>query len=357
MPVISVKSNIRNYTVSFGNANIFLNRIEKKYPQVSYVVDKNIWILYRKTILAGIDKKKVIVLDADEKIKNLRTVQRLYDCLIRRDAKRNMTVVTIGGGILQDVTGFLVSTLYRGIGWIFIPTTLLAQADSCIGSKTSLNYKNFKNLIGTFYPPHEVFIDCNFLATLKPVDFYSGLGEIVKLHISGGPSKVRGILNIFTRLTAMEKTASEKAIYDSLLIKRGYIQGDEFDNQRRNLLNYGHCFGHAIETVGNFQVPHGQAVVLGMILANIIARRRGVLSGKQEEFLSEKLLLPSIAIKPKEEALSPTRIISAMRKDKKRKGKGLALVLLKNKNRLEKVNDLNETEVKYAISEFTKRYF
>ena len=149
----------------------------------------------------------------------------------------------------------------------------------------------------------------------------------------------------------------KKAIYDSLLIKRGYIQGDEFDNQRRNLLNYGHCFGHAIETVGNFQVPHGQAVVLGMIMANIVAKHRGLLSDKQEAFLLENLLLPSLAIKLKEEVLSPARVISAMRKDKKRKGRRLALVLLKNKYRLEKINDLNETEVKYAISEFTKRYF
>ena len=109
----------------------------------------------------------IILFPVQEEVKTLESVEGIYDQLLLRSAKRNLTLITIGGGILQDITGFVASTLYRGINWILIPTTLLAQADSCIGSKTSLNYKGFKNLIGSFYPPKKVWIDPYFLGTLQ----------------------------------------------------------------------------------------------------------------------------------------------------------------------------------------------
>ena len=142
------------------------------------------------------------MLPVREERKTLETVQELYGHFLGRSAKRNMTLISIGGGILQDISGFAASTLYRGINWVFVPTTLLAQADSCIGSKTSLNYQGYKNLLGTFYPPNEVYIYMPFLATQAELDFYSGLGEVVKLHLMGGAERTReliALLLIFDR--------------------------------------------------------------------------------------------------------------------------------------------------------------
>jgi 3-dehydroquinate synthase len=351
MSVIKIKSHIRDYDVRFKKASGFLNEIDNGSVHNCYIIDENVWELYHGNTFSDRDTNRVIVLPISEERKNLHTVQELYDCLIERSAKRNMMLVSIGGGIVQDITGFLASTLYRGIQWIFIPTTLLAQADSCIGSKTSLNYKSYKNLIGTFYPPIGVCIDTAFLNTLKDIDFYSGLGEAVKLHIMGGERHVNSILELFPEIISRKQEALEATVYQSLLIKQGYIEGDEFDTGRRNLLNYGHCFGHALETTSGFEIPHGQAVVIGMILANIVSRRRNLLSRTLEYFLLQRALVPSLVEKPRKCFLKSETIISAMKKDKKRTGEGLPLITMAEGYAMIKIDDLGEQEAEHAIDE------
>lgn len=350
MSLMKIRSNIRDYEVHFAETTDFLGEFDK-FPQRCYVVDSNVWQLYSNGCLREIANEDVIVLPIDEERKCLESVQELYDRLTGRSAKRNMTMISIGGGILQDITGFASSTLYRGINWVFIPTTLLAQADSCIGSKTSLNYKGFKNLIGTFYPPSEVFIHTPFLSTLEDFDFYSGLGEVTKLHIMGGPDKTQEIIDLLPSLVCRDPEALRTSVQNSLLIKQGYIADDEFDSGRRNMLNFGHCFGHALETTSNFEIPHGQAIVMGMLLANTVARFRNMLSDHLDTHISEKLLLPSLIVKPKKEALDPKAVVNAMKKDKKRTGDGLALIMMKDGYEMLRVNDLTESEVTKALEE------
>ena len=289
-----------------------------------------------------------------EEKKNIAMVQELYDRLIEKSAKRNMTLISIGGGIVQDVTGFLASTLYRGIKWVFVPTTLLAQADSCIGGKTSLNYKAYKNLIGTFYPPTAIFIDTKFLLTLKDLDFYSGLGEVIKLFVIGGEKSTKGILEWMPALRVRNEEALEKAVYGSLLIKKSYIEDDEFDSGRRNMLNFGHCFGHALEAASDFGIPHGQAVVLGMVLANIVARERNLLAKDTEQYLLNKLFLPSLIKNAKLHSIKPDQIIDGMKKDKKRTVLDLPLVMLTDSYLMTRVSDLKEQEVNSALSELSR---
>ena len=353
MHLIKIKSNIHDYDVIFLPTKDFLSQINKDYPNAYYVVDSNVWKLY-KSSLKDLKTENVVVLPINEKRKCLKTVLELYDSLIKRQAKRNIALVSIGGGILQDITGFVASTLYRGINWIFIPTTLLAQADSCIGSKTSLNYKGFKNLIGTFYPPNKVFIDTSFLKTQEDYDFYSGVGEVVKLHIMGGKEDILKIIEFFPEIKNRSDDKLFQAVYHSLLIKQSYIEDDEFDTGRRNLLNYGHCFGHALETASNFEIPHGQAVVLGMILANIVSRKRGLLSYELEDFILKRALLPSLNKMPKRSFLQPDGIISAMKKDKKRTGEGLALIMMVDDYKMIRVNDVSPQEVSFALEELMR---
>ena len=350
---MSIRSSIRNYTVNFPETPEFLDALDE-HTERCYAVDQNVWRLYGEGLLKKLDRSNVIVVPVNEELKSLRSVEELYDRLIQRSAKRNLTLISIGGGILQDITGFVASTLYRGINWIFVPTTLLAQADSCIGGKTSLNYKAFKNLLGTFYPPSQVFVYTPFLLTQEDLDFYSGLGEAVKLHIIGGRSMAERIMKSLPAIIRRDRKALMQCVRDSLTIKQAYINEDEFDTGKRNMLNFGHCFGHAIESAADFEIPHGQAVVLGVLLANMVATHRGILSEKLQQFLSERLLRPSLTVKIRKAHLDAVRVIEGMKKDKKRTGIGLALVMMGDNYRMVKVNDLTEQEARRALDATTR---
>lgn len=350
MHIMTIHSNVRNYTVHFEENAGFV-KVFERFQERLYVIDSNVWQNYGNNMIKDIPASDVVVFPISEKRKCLDSVMELYDYLMERSAKKNMTLISIGGGILQDITGFAATTLYRGINWIFVPTTLLAQADSCIGSKTSLNYQGFKNLIGTFYPPTEVHIYVPFLATLEEADFYSGLGEVVKLHIMGGADRVSQLIGILPRIKQREPEALAMAVQNSLQIKLSYMAGDEFDTGRRNLLNFGHCFGHALESVSNYAVPHGQAVIIGMLFANIVARNRRVLSTILCDYLAKELLLNVIKVSVSHSDLAPDRIMGAMGKDKKRVGKGLAIVLMKDNYTFEKVLDFTQDELVKALEE------
>ena len=146
MQVINVKSAVRNYAVNFVDSTSYIKKL-REIPSRFFVIDENVWRIYGDKLFANMDPHELLVLPIHEDKKNIESVMEIYDALMSRAAKRNMTLISIGGGITQDITGFAASTLYRGINWIFVPTTLLAQADSCIGSKTSLNYRRYKNLM------------------------------------------------------------------------------------------------------------------------------------------------------------------------------------------------------------------
>ena len=351
---LSIHSNIRDYEAVFEETDAFIDSLSK-HSQACFVVDDNVWKIYSPTLLKQIPPEQVIVIPIHENKKNLDTVQHLYNHLVEYPAKRNLTMISIGGGILQDISGFAASTIYRGINWIYLPTTLLAQADSCIGSKTSLNYRNYKNLIGTFYPPTRIHIYTSFLKTLQESDFYSGFGEVIKLHLMGGRALFDSLVELTSPILHRESMALTKVIQQSLNIKLSYMADDEFDNGRRNLLNYGHDFGHAVESTSNFAVPHGQAVVFGMLAANMIARQRGLLESKLEKEIAENLLLPNLLIKPQPDALEANEMINAMKKDKKRVGENLALIMMDSNFVLSQVNDLTSVEMSFALDELKTR--
>jgi 3-dehydroquinate synthase len=349
MPVsLSIHSNIRDYVASFEDSAQFIDALAQ-LPNACFVIDGNVWSIYGTTLLRNLPPEHSIVLPISEDRKTLDTVRALYDRLVEMSAKKNLTMISFGGGILQDVSGFAASTIYRGIDWIFVPTTLLAQADSCIGSKTSLNYGKYKNLIGTFFPPNRVHIYPPFLATQLDSDFYSGVGEVIKLHLMGGESDFREIVRLAPDLLRRDSTALLIAIQRSLEIKLSYMANDEFDRGRRNLLNFGHDFGHALESTSDFAVPHGQAVVFGMLASNIIAEKRGLLANRLAADIAEHLLLPSLVAKPSAQSLDPATMISAMKKDKKRIGAELALIMMGDGFRFTRVNDLTEAEVTWAL--------
>jgi len=354
LSIINIHSSLRDYKVHIGSVSDYLKELLSLEHKI-FLVDENVWQYHSNGILNELPKTEMVILPALEERKTLEGAQEIYDYILGKSAKRNMTLITIGGGSFQDVTRFAASTLYRGVNWFFIPTTLLAQADSCIGGKTSLNYKGYKNLIGSFYPPMTVWIDPYFLGTLQTQDFFSGLGEVVKLHIMGGEPKIQQILKEYDSISNRDITTLTSAIQTSLEIKRGYIIDDEFDLGKRNMLNYGHCFGHALESVSNFRISHGQAVVVGMILANYIAGKRHLLSEKRCQFIEEKLLMPTLKTKILPGDFQSDLIIKAMMKDKKRTGSGLVLVMINDSDEMVRVDNLEEYEVREALEVLGKK--
>lgn len=350
---ITFLSKLRNYNISFNNDFRVVSEIINK-PDVYLIMDKKVHDLYTDKLEIKLPIDRVTLVDVTEEIKNIEYVLHLFKSIMSISAKKNIHLVSIGGGIIQDLSGFVASTLYRGVHWSYIPTTLLSLADSCVGGKTSLNFGSYKNLIGTFYPPHEIIVNAAFTQTLSELDYYSGVGEVVKLHLNGGLETTNYLKQyLFQGILQKSTRAIEDSIKSCLKIKKSFIEEDEFDQGRRNLLNFGHCFGHALETATNYLYPHGQAVVAGMIMSNFVALSRGYLTSELEKELLNSLLKPILKIDNKI-AIDQHAVVMAMKNDKKRTGNGLPLIILKTDFSMIKLDDIREDEVVSALNYFVE---
>lgn len=336
-------------------ADLFENLKEDlKYRRRFFFVDRRFYELYADQLKTSIGQDFCLKIEASESSKEYLNIAPCFKELIEAGFTRNDLLITIGGGILQDLSGFVATTLYRGIKWVFIPTTLLAQADSCIGSKTSINFKDSKNLIGTFYPPDRIFIDVSFCQTLTDSYFNSGVGEVIKFHLLSDDRKYGLLQEYLAHDNLRDPHELELIILSTLHIKISYFEEDEYDTGRRNLLNYGHCFGHALESATRFAICHGEAVLVGMGMANIISLRRGLMTSETyEEF--ESLLrkyYPRFNIK----AISIDDTIRYMKQDKKRIGKDLTMILAKNVGDHIKVDDIKSDEIRNSFGAFIRQY-
>ena len=350
--VFSVRSHVRDYEVEFDAGADWVPRLVD-LKDLFLVVDENVLRLHGDGVLAPLRDVPKTVLPISEERKVIETVVDLCHIATQQAAKRNSTVVSIGGGITQDVTGFMASVLYRGVGWIYVPTTLLAMADSCIGGKTSLNLGSRKNLLGTIYPPTRVIVHAPFVNTLQGDDFASGVGEIVKLHMLGGTGHSEELRAILPALMSRETSVVHRATRTSLEVKRDFIEEDEFDRGRRNLLNYGHCFGHALEAASDFAIPHGLAVVVGMRLADLLACRRGLLTQLEATARWRTLYEPVLPSWPALDAASRNALVEAMAYDKKRTGKGLAVIVVGDGLQPARLADVTVDEANLALEELS----
>jgi 3-dehydroquinate synthase len=244
-----------------------------------FLLDQRIVELYPRICGQLVASGRSVVVSANERNKNLDRIPGLAQELLEKGIRRDATLVAVGGGITQDIACFLASVLMRGVAWKFYPTTLLAQADSCIGSKSSINVGKVKNSAGTFWPPQSVIIDAAFLQTLSEVEVRSGIGEIIKVHVIDGPATFDALAAEYSGLLS-DSVVLQKAVRRSLEIKRRIIERDEFDTGPRQILNYGHTFGHAIESATNYAIPHGIAITIGMDMANFMSVAHGELTAK-----------------------------------------------------------------------------
>ena len=293
---IVIKSHPQDYSVVFRK---FTNSFKDNEV---VLVDKNVQRLY------NVQHSKMIVIEAIEEKKCIETVLDVCEKLMNFGFDKGSTLVVIGGGIVQDIGAYTAKTFRRGVNWVFYPTTLLSQCDSCIGGKTALNFKKYKNQLALFSAPNEVIIDVKFLETLSDRDVASGHGEIVKLFLTGG----QYYIDNFDNYTLLEK------IYHSLVIKKAVVECDEFEKLERKSLNYGHSFGHVIETLTDYEIPHGEAVMLGIEVINRLFTKSPAISNMVSRYTS----LDKI------KDIDISKLIAGLKTDKKVAGGSIRFVVV-----------------------------
>ncbi len=354
MKSLKVTSQSGVYKVNFELKNFeFLNKLLGKNNH--FIIDDKVSRIYKNELKKILINKNVILIKAKEPNKSIEKLIPVITKLINNNIKRDHLLIAIGGGIVQDICSFISSILFRGIKWQFIPTTLLAQADSCIGSKSSINMGKIKNLLGTFNPPNKIFISTLFLDSLTNNEIKSGIGEIIKVHIIDGKNSFQNIEKDIDSFLNNKKILN-KYIYNSLKIKKKFIEKDEFDKGIRNIFNYGHSFGHAIEAATDFKIPHGISISIGMDIANYVSYKMNKISYK--DFIRMHEILYKNYNRLSNTHISVSKMIKSMKKDKKNINNNLVLILPNTKDiKIEKFKIIcDERFLKYLKNYFNKIY-
>jgi 3-dehydroquinate synthase len=284
-------------------------------------------ILTRSLENSGFDTFLLEVPDG-EKYKSLFWAGKLYAKLAALKAERQTPVLALGGGVIGDLAGFVAATYMRGVPLFQIPTTLLAQVDSSIGGKVAVNHGQLKNNVGTFYQPGQVFTDLSVLKSLPEDQVENGLAEVIKYGLIKDKSLFEFIESNLAALKSVEEKATGEAICRCAAIKAEIVEKDEQDLGLRNVLNYGHTTGHAVESVSKLRVGHGQGVAIGMIAAGMISHKMGILSADELERTRSLLNLAGLPVKIT--GLDIKKILSAMKSDKKVTGGKVKFILLKS---------------------------
>jgi|SRR5665213_380640 len=330
---LQVKSSPRDYRVDFTSQMSIeenLRELLLGFPEPIILCDQSVFNSHLETS-SDITQFPALFVDATENFKSIDGVIVVLDFMSAQRVGRGSTVVVLGGGIVQDVGAFACGVFKRGVPWVYLPTTLLAQTDSCIGSKSGLNFQGAKNLVGMFSAPRRIMINSNFLGTLPQSEIESGLGEAFRLSIIGGIDSLSQFEELLPSALERNQKSLEKIIHLALRIKKSVIEVDEFELDLRRSMNYGHSLGHAIEALTNWAIPHGTAVAIGLIIENEISFQAGLLSQSERERIqkvgsqlignSTRTILRNIDL---------TGIIDLLFKDKKTEVGVLKLVIPKS---------------------------
>lgn len=352
-----VASSPRPYRVDFPGGhppaeNLAREVCAQKAPLM--LVDSRIQELYLSAVpdWAALPTFSVV---AREDAKEISTVLEIVDFLERNGATKISMLFVVGGGIIQDLGAFSGAMYKRGLPWTFVPTTLLAQGDSCVGGKTALNHKRTKNLLGLFSAPRRVIIDTGFLATLPRGDLLSGVGEIFRLCITGGPAFLAVFAKYLPAFLAGDAQATRELIATSLSAKRAVVEFDEFELDIRRSMNYGHSFGHALEALTDYRIPHGVGITIGILVENEIAHRRGMLTRSERDHMLAlgRQIIPEDCRQVFATA-SLEGVLDLLRRDKKTEGAVLKLATLERIGQMRFIdfvlNAEGEAELQAAVT-------
>jgi len=308
-------------------------------------------VLLQSFSASGIETS-ILEMPDGERAKRLSTLENLAEKLVKQGADRGVTLIALGGGVVGDVTGFLASIYMRGVDVIQIPTTVLAQVDAAIGGKTGVNLMSGKNLLGTFHQPRAVLVDPSVLETLPSREYHAGLYESLKCGVIGDPGLFRLFEDRRREILDRDPAVIEKVIADSVRLKASVVTADEREGGLRQVLNFGHTIGHALEAETRYtQLLHGEAVAWGMIAATHIALSTGKLDSVTAGRISNSILgfgrLPRMELKT-------ANILKRLRSDKKTRQGVVHFVLPREIGKVEIASDVPEAIIRSAIDEIRK---
>jgi len=308
--------------------------IAKSHKAGHYVMitDNCVGSLYGKKLLSSLKDAglnvHMIEFPAGEASKNINTVLDIAGNLLKLEADRETCLIALGGGVVGDITGFVASIFMRSVPYIQIPTTLIAQVDSSIGGKTGVDLPHGKNLLGTFYQPCAVFADLGFLDTLPEKEFNNGLAEIIKYGAIDDEKMFRTLESNMEAIKLKDPKYLLGLVENCCQIKKSIVEIDEKEQGLRRILNFGHTLGHALETISQYTITHGEGVALGMIAAARLSEKMGYLKGNETKRI--EALIRSAGLPGKiPKSFAGDSIIPLLRMDKKKKGDIIHFVLLK----------------------------
>jgi 3-dehydroquinate synthase len=349
MKIVSVKLGAKSYEIRIGSgimaqAGLWLKALGYQGKAV-IVTDTNVGKLYggllEKSLVESGFSVTILEVKAGEEQKTLETASSLYDRLSTSFAERSTLVLALGGGVIGDLAGFVASTYMRGVPYVQIPTSLLAMVDSSIGGKTAVDRGNMKNIIGAFYQPRMVIADVAALKTIPRVELSNGIAEAIKMAAISDVKFFRFLEGNMKKAMALDLDKLEEIVYQNARQKAAIVGKDEKESGRRVILNYGHTIGHAVEAVSGFTLKHGQAVAVGMVAENKIARRLGLLSDIEAARIKELLISAGLPVMPPAfTPLEKEKVVEAMKHDKKVVNNKIRFVLLKAIGRPVVVDDV-----------------
>lgn len=359
MHTINVITKTTKYPIiisdTFDNFKEYLFKSDIK--NVLLVTDFNVDSYYGKNVIdiitdVGVKVKKYVV-EPGEKSKDINIAKKIYFECIKNGLDRNSYIVALGGGVVGDICGFIASTYMRGINYIQIPTTLMAQVDSSIGGKTGIDYLGYKNIIGSFYHPKLVYINISTLKTLSKRQFLSGLSEVIKYGLIADKELFYFIKRHINNILNQDSNYLKEVIINCCNIKANIVSQDENEKGLRMTLNFGHTVGHAIESASQFNLLHGECIALGMIVALRFSFKKNMISNEElnivQEIIFQKLLTNDV------NCINIEKICKYLSCDKKCINKAFNYILLDGIGKAKVVNDIDlkilTSEIKQLLNQ------
>ncbi len=352
---MQVRTSIGSYSIKieddFEGLLSSINELNKTYSKIVIISDENVADIYKNKILEVLEGIGIeiffIAFLSGEKNKNIDTVSSIYEKLIEYKTDRNSLILALGGGVVGDIAGFVAATYMRGIDYIQVPTSLIAQVDSSIGGKTGFNHSNKKNVVGSFYPPVLVYINVSALMTLDKRHFINGMAEVIKHAVIYDRKYLEYLKDNCSEIKNMEVNALKKAIRWSCEIKSDIVSKDEKDKGIRKVLNFGHSVGHAIESLLNYDLLHGECVSLGMTFASRLSfDLDGISQSDYEDIIG---ILKIYGLPVKVDKLDSSLIFKELYYDKKSSFDKIGIVCLEGLGEPCFRNDLDKNVILKAL--------
>lgn len=341
------------FTRDFGLLADELSSFEVKERKVAVICDTNTERLFGeevKNILSGCCKRVILyAFPAGEAHKTLDTVKEIYKRLIEEKFDRKDLLVALGGGVVGDVTGYAAATYLRGIDFIQIPTTLIAQSDSSIGGKTGVDFDGYKNMVGAFYMPKLVYMNVGVLKELDDRQFYAGFAEVMKHGLIKDAAFYEWLLDHMYEIFDRDMDVLEEMVMRSSGVKKLVVEKDPTEKGDRALLNFGHTIGHAIEKARHFEMLHGECIALGMVAAAFISWKRESIS--MEEYYEVRDMFVPFHLPISIDDIDPEEILTLTKSDKKMDGGQIKFVLLKKVGKAYVDRTVTDEEILQAVKE------